>query len=398
VTIPIRTHSSNGCSITSNTARARVRHARSPARCWTNGGSRTAWNPLRPGLSKGHRARMPRPVGCHQPMKKGVKPGQRAVRGELIGRGASVRWTTSRLRNWKAISWVARRRDGPISSSLWPIPNAHTQHMNTATLPNGRLTLRASDFDRNFLLAALPDEERSRWLSHLELVTLRLGDVLHESSTSAQFAYFPTDAIVSLHYVLEDGTTSQFAVVGRGGVVGIATFMGGGTTTGRAEVHGAGQAVRVPAHFMKEAFNRTQAVHDLMLRYTQSLIAQASQAAVCNRHHSVRQQMCRWLLLNLDCVDGNVLCTTHERIANLLGVRREGVTEAALRMRRAGTIDYRRGGITVRDRSALEQCACECYSVVKKEYDRLLPRPGRPVDLHLVAAPAAAQKAVGHAR
>lgn len=232
---------------------------------------------------------------------------------------------------------------------------------------------RPPDFMRNQLLASLPEAERERWNPHLELVALPLGHVLYESGTHVQHVHFPLDAIVSLLYVLEDGASAEIAVVGHEGVVGIAIFMGGESSTSRAVVQSAGQALRMRAHFVKEEFSRSGPVLHLMLRYTQALIAQMSQTAVCNRHHSLDQQLCRWLLLSLDRLDRNELTMTHELIANMLGVRREGVTEGALKLQRAGLISYSRGHIKVLDRPGLEQRTCECYSVVKREYDRLLP-------------------------
>lgn len=234
---------------------------------------------------------------------------------------------------------------------------------------------RSPDFVRNQLLASLPDDEWLRWLPHLELVNLALGDVLHESGGRAELVHFPLDAIVSLLYMTKDGASAEIAVVGNEGVVGIAIFMGGGSSTDRAVVQSAGQALRIHAHFIAEEFSRSEPVLRLMLRYTQALIAQTAQTDVCNRHHSVDQQLCRWLLLSLDRLESNVLTMTQELIANMLGVRREGVTEAALKLQRAGLIRYARGRITVLDRRGLEHRSCECYGVVKHEYDRLLPRP-----------------------
>jgi CRP-like cAMP-binding protein len=185
--------------------------------------------------------------------------------------------------------------------------------------------------------------------------------------------YFPTSAIVSLLYVLEDGASAEIAVVGLEGVVGVSLFMGGGSTPSRAVVQSAGHGFRLSSQIMKEEFNRSGPVMHLMLRYTQALITQMSQTAVCNRHHSLDQQLCRWLLLSLDRLRGSELIMTQELIANMLGVRREGVTEAALKLQRAGLISYARGHITVLDRPGLEKRTCECYGVIKKEYDRLLP-------------------------
>lgn len=226
---------------------------------------------------------------------------------------------------------------------------------------------------RNHLLAALPENEWLRWMPLLERVDLALGQVLYESGVTMSHVYFPTNAIVSLLYVTESGASAEIAVVGREGVVGIALFMGGGSTPSRAVVQSAGQGWRLRGVAMQEAFNRSHPVMHLMLRYTQALITQMSQTAVCNRHHSLDQQLCRWLLLSLDRLEGDELLMTQELIANMLGVRREGVTEAALSLQRDGLIRYARGRIKVLDRPGLENRTCECYAVVKKEYDRLLP-------------------------
>jgi len=223
------------------------------------------------------------------------------------------------------------------------------------------------------LLAALPDAESQRWLSLLEPVDLPLGEVLYESGTTLSHVYFPTTAIISLLYVMENGASAEIAVVGKEGIVGISLFMGGESTSSRAVVQSAGKGFRLKAESMKLEFNRAGPVLHLLLRYTQALITQMSQTAVCNRHHSLDQQLCRWLLLSLDRLEGNQLMMTQELIANMLGVRREGVTEGALKLQHAGLIQYARGHITVLDRAALEERSCECYAVVKKEYDRLLP-------------------------
>ena len=225
----------------------------------------------------------------------------------------------------------------------------------------------------NDLLAALPAGEAERWAHELELVEMPLGEVLHESGVAMNSVYFPTTAIVSLLYVLENGASAEIAVVGREGIVGISLFMGGGTTPSRAVVQSAGYGFRLRGRFLKEEFGRSGPVMHLLLRYTQALITQMSQTAVCNRHHSLDQQLCRWLLLSLDRLQGPDLAMTQELIANMLGVRREGVTEAAANLQRAGLIRYRRGRITVLDRTGLEQRTCECYDVVRKEYERLLP-------------------------
>jgi CRP-like cAMP-binding protein len=229
------------------------------------------------------------------------------------------------------------------------------------------------DVRQNRLLAALPEAEWQRWLPHFEAVDLALGQVLYESGSTLSHVYFPTTAIVSLLYVMENGGSAEIAVVGNEGLVGISLFMGGESTPSRAVVQSAGQGVRLPARILKDEFGRGGPVLHLLLRYTQALITQMAQTAVCNRHHSLDQQLCRWLLLSLDRLHGNVLAMTQELIANMLGVRREGVTEAALKLQRAGLIRYARGRISVLDRTGLEERTCECYAVVKKEYDRLLP-------------------------
>ena len=230
-----------------------------------------------------------------------------------------------------------------------------------------------TDPRRNQLLAALPTDMWDRWLPQLEFTEMPLGKVLYESGAVQRHVYFPTSAIVSLLYVLEDGSSAEIAVVGLEGLVGISLFMGGGSTPSRAVVQSAGAGFRLNAHFIKEQFHQFPAVMHLMLRYTQALITQMTQTAVCNRHHSLDQQLCRWLLLSLDRLPTNELVMTQELIANMLGVRREGVTEAALKLQRAGLIKYARGHISVVDRPGLERRTCECYEVVKKEYDRLLP-------------------------
>jgi len=226
---------------------------------------------------------------------------------------------------------------------------------------------------QNHLLAALPADEYIRVLPRLEPIPMPLGHVLYESGTQMRFVYFPTTSIVSLLYVMEDGASAEIAVVGNEGIVGVSLFMGGETTPSRAVVQSAGQAYRLKGQHLKDEFYRAGPMQHLLLRYTQSLLTQMAQTAVCNRHHSLDQQLCRWLLLSLDRLPSNELVMTQELIANMLGVRREGVTEAAGNLQRDGLIAYRRGHITVLDRPALEARACECYSVVKKECDRLLP-------------------------
>ena len=234
--------------------------------------------------------------------------------------------------------------------------------------------LRPIDPQQNLLLAALPAEVRARLQPHLELVPMPLGDVLYESGTLLRHVYFPTTCIVSLLYVMEDGASAEIAVVGNEGIIGIALFMGGETTPSRALVQSAGHALRLKGQLLKEEFHRSGALQHLLLRYTQALLTQMAQTAVCNRHHSVDQQLCRWLLLSLDRLSSSTLSMTQELIANMLGVRREGVTEAAGQLQRVGLIHYSRGRITVLDRPRLEARACECYAVVKKEFDRLLPQ------------------------
>jgi len=225
---------------------------------------------------------------------------------------------------------------------------------------------------KNHLLAALPDAEWKRWLPQLEAVDLPLGQVVYESGGTLSHVYFPTTAIVSLLYVMENGASAEIAVVGNEGIVGISLFMGGESTPSRAVVQSAGRGYRMKAEVIKDEFKRTPVLH-LLLRYTQALITQMAQTAVCNRHHSLDQQLCRWLLLSLDRLQGDELVMTQELIANMLGVRREGVTEGALKLQDAGVIRYSRGRITVLNRPELERRTCECYAVVKKEYDRLLP-------------------------
>jgi CRP-like cAMP-binding protein len=229
------------------------------------------------------------------------------------------------------------------------------------------------DRKANHLLAALPDPEWQRWLPELQSVDMPLGQVLYESGTTLSHVYFPTTSIVSLLYVMENGSSAEIAVVGNEGIVGISLFMGGGSTPSRAVVQSAGKGLRLDAQTLKTEFNQNGPVLHLLLRYTQALITQMAQTAVCNRHHSLDQQLCRWLLLSLDRLQGDELVMTQELIANMLGVRREGVTEAALNLQRVGLIRYARGRISVLDRGALEKRTCECYAVVKTEYDRLLP-------------------------
>jgi CRP-like cAMP-binding protein len=234
------------------------------------------------------------------------------------------------------------------------------------------------DYAENHLLAALLPAERERIFPHLELVSMPLGKVLYESGDVLRHVYFPANCIVSLLYVLENGASAEISVVGNDGLIGIALFMGGETTPSRAIVQSAGHAYRLIGPRLKEEFHRNGQLQLLLLRYTQALLTQMSQTAVCNRHHSVDQQLCRWLLLSLDRLSHNQLTMTQELIANMLGVRREGVTAAAGKLQKLGAIRYARGRITVLDRPLVEQLCCECYSVVKRETDRLLPSPHPP--------------------
>jgi CRP-like cAMP-binding protein len=225
---------------------------------------------------------------------------------------------------------------------------------------------------KNQLLAALPEPEWQRWLPQLERVEMPLGQVLYEPGSALSHVYFPTSSIVSLLHVMANGASAENAVVGREGLVGISLFMGGNSTTSRAVVQSAGEGLRMTARAIKDKFERGPVLR-LLLRYTQALITQTAQTAACNRHHTLDQQLCRWLLLSLDRLQGTDLVMTQELISNMLGVRREGVTEAALKLQRAEIIRYSRGRISVLDRTGLEQRSCECYAVVRKEYDRLLP-------------------------
>jgi len=225
----------------------------------------------------------------------------------------------------------------------------------------------------NQLLAALPAEPWQRWLPHLEHVDMPLGQVLYEPGETLTHVYFPTTAIVSLLYVMQNGESAEIAVVGNDGVVGVSLFMGGDSTSSRALIQSAGGAYRLTAQWMKEEFDRGGPVLHLFLRYTQALITQMVQTAACNRHHSLDQQLCRWLLLSLDRLKGTEMVMTQTLIAHMLGVPLKGASEAALKLQAAGLIDYTQGRIQVLDRAGLEKRTCECYAVVKKEYDRLLP-------------------------
>lgn len=226
---------------------------------------------------------------------------------------------------------------------------------------------------RNHLLACLPEADRDRILHYLELVPMRLGQVVYESGVTLRHVYFPIDCIVSLLYVMRDGDSCEIAMVGNEGIVGISLFMGGEATTGRAVVQSDGYAFRLEGALLKQEFERSGAMQHLLLRYTQALLTQMTQTAACNKHHSVSEQLCRWLLLGLDRLPDNKLMMTQGLIANMLGVRREGVTDATGVLQSAGLIRYDKGTFTVLDRPRLEQQACECYAVVKREFDRLLP-------------------------
>ncbi|MGJ7456538.1 Crp/Fnr family transcriptional regulator [Halomonas sp. MA07-2] len=246
--------------------------------------------------------------------------------------------------------------------------------MSPHNAPSQKHTLADVQHDprQNLLLAALPDEDYQRLVPNLEWVDLKLGDSLVESGKMMRHVYFPLDCIVSLLCVMEDGNSTEIAVVGNEGIVGISLFMGGETTPSRAIVQSSGSAYRLRGPLIKEEFYRAGPLQRLLLRYTQALITQMAQTAVCNRHHSLDEQLCRWLLLSLDRLQTNELVMTQELIANMLGVRREGVTAAAGKLQKADLISYHRGHITILDRSGLEARVCECYEVVKKEYDRLL--------------------------
>ena len=260
--------------------------------------------------------------------------------------------------------------------SMPPRPKAPAAGKPPALSPTTRMPPDAAIAEtahHNHLLDALPRADYDRIAPHLELVAMKLGEVLYEPGVRLRYVYFPTTAIVSLLYVMENGASAEIAIVGNEGILGISLFMGGETTPSRAVVQSAGFGFRMKAQNLKNEFGRFGPMLHLLLRYTQALITQMSQTAVCNRHHSVDQQLCRWLLLSLDRLASNDLVMTQELIANMLGVRREGVTEAAGKLQDAGLIRYRRGRITVLDRPGLEALSCECYAVVKAEFDRLLP-------------------------
>lgn len=241
------------------------------------------------------------------------------------------------------------------------------------TSPENLSMTKSFNPKKNHLLASLPEAEFQRWLPKLEVVELALGKVLYEPGVTLDYIYFPITAIVSLLYEMENGASAEIAVVGNEGLVGVSLFMGGGSTPSRAVVQSGGHGFRLTARAMKDEFDRGGPVLHLLLRYTQALLTQMAQTAVCNRHHSLDKQLCRWLLLSMDRLEGNELVMTQELISNMLGVRREGVTEAASRLQIAGLIRYSRGRITVLDRPGLEKRTCECYAVVKNECDRLLP-------------------------
>ena len=238
------------------------------------------------------------------------------------------------------------------------------------------IILGSYDPTQNQILAALAPAERARIYPHLQRVPLRLGEVLYEPGAAFRHVYFPADCIISLLHVLRDGATAEIAVVGNDGLIGVAFFMGGETTPSRAVVQSAGHAYRLVGKRLTEEFHRNGHMRFLLLRYTQALMTQMAQTAICNRHHSVDQQLCRWLLLSLDRLEANQLTMTQALIADMLGVRREGVNEAANKLQNLGVIRYRRGRITVLDRDKLEHLCCECYAVVKRETDRLIPAKG----------------------
>src|ERR1700684_2641708 len=264
-------------------------------------------------------------------------------------------------------------KGAPFSvSPALALRDCRSRHTHISS-PAELLVQTYEDLRKNLLLAALPAQEWSRWAPMLERVDMPLGEVIYESGVALNYVYFPITAIVSLLYVMENGASAEIAVVGNEGIVGVSIFMGGESTPSRAVVQSAGLGCRLKAALMKTEFDKAGTVLHLLLRYTQALITQMAQTAVCNRHHSLDQQLCRWLLLSLDRLQVNELVMTQELIANMLGVRREGVTEGALKLQKAGLIRYSRGHITVLDRTGLEQRTCECYAAVKKEYDRLLP-------------------------
>jgi CRP-like cAMP-binding protein len=257
---------------------------------------------------------------------------------------------------------VGQRQKRIVEKAAVPVRNGSAAGASAAPTPH-----------QNHLLDALPAADYDRLAGEVELVPLKLGEVLYESGANLRYVYFPTTAIVSLLYVMENGASAEIAIVGNEGILGVSLFMGGDSTPSRAVVQSAGHAFRLKARLLKEEFGRFGPTMQLLLRYTQALITQMAQTAVCNRHHSVDQQLCRWLLLSLDRLQSNELSMTQELIAKMLGVRREGVTDAAGKLQTEGLIRYRRGMIAILNRAGLEARVCECYSVVKKEFDRLLP-------------------------
>jgi CRP-like cAMP-binding protein len=269
---------------------------------------------------------------------------------------------------------LGRRASGRFAQSScgWQRAGANAVHY-TSSISDYLMRHPTWSPKRNQLLAQLPNSVQKSWFPQLELVNMRLGDVLYEAGATLSHVYFPVTSIVSLLYVMESNASAEIAIVGREGILGVSLFMGGESTPSRGVVQSAGKGFRLPAQVMKDEFVLAGPVMHLFLRYTQALITQMSQTAVCNRHHSLSQQLCRWLLLSLDRLQGNELVMTQDLIANMLGVRREGVTANALKLQESGLIRYVRGRITVLDRKGLERLSCECYAVVKKEYDRLLP-------------------------
>jgi CRP-like cAMP-binding protein len=270
--------------------------------------------------------------------------------------------------------WVlVNTQGGRALARAWDARTGKCIGLGVVAMISGDAIVNFAELKQNHLLASLPDDVWNRWSPLLEMVDMPLGYVLYESGVALTFVYFPLTSIVSLLYVMENGASAEIAVVGNEGIVGVSLFMGGESTPSRAVVQSAGLGCRLEAQVMKAEFNRAGPVLHLLLRYTQALITQMAQTAVCNRHHSVDQQLCRWLLLSLDRLKGDELVMTQELIANMLGVRREGVTEGALKLQKADLIRYARGRITILDRAGLEKRTCECYEVVRREYERLLP-------------------------
>lgn len=272
----------------------------------------------------------------------------------------------------RTTSQLLRARLSPLGQELIKT-GTHQPNTGTAPLKPDTSIEQAPSPLQNYLLAALPAGVRQTFIDKLELVEMPLGKVVYESNDDAHFVYFPTNSIVSMLYVMENGASAEISVVGNEGMVGVAVFMGGVSTPSRAVVQSGGYAYRLSARALKEEFDTHGSLMILLLKYTQSLITQMAQTAVCNRHHSIDQQLCRWLLLSLDRLRSNTLVMTHELIGNMLGVRREGVSEAANKLQKLGVIEYSRGRITVLDRPKLEQLACECYEVVIRETHRLQP-------------------------